>query len=277
MNNAHSPLRSVPASPGSAAHAARYAEPEARHSQRRLQAVWARHAEEVEDAQRLRWRVFAQEMGVRLRPPVGTPPGVEVDLFDAHCEHLLLQTLPTDQHPAEVVGTCRVLTPAAARRLGGLYSDTAFDLVRLSRLRPHMAEMGRPCTAPGWRQDGVMELLWSSLGSFMQENGFHHVVGSASVPLFDGGQLAADLWHLLKPTHLAPVDEQVRPRLPLPVDRLATGRTPEVPALINSYLRCGGKLLGEPAWNPDFGTADLPMMLSLADLPVLFARRSISG
>ena len=243
----------------------------------RLEAVWARHAEEVEAAQRLRFRVFTQEMGARLRPPDGTPHGVDRDLFDAHCEHLLVRTLETDDCPSEVVGTYRVLTPAAARQVGGFYSDTEFDLVRLARLRPHMAEIGRSCTAPAWRQGGVMLMLWSSLGSFMQENGFERVVGCASVPMFDGGQVAADLWHMLKATHLAPADEQVRPRLPLPVDRLASGRAVEVPTLIKAYLRCGGKLLGAPAWDPDFGTADLPMMLRLSDLPGSYRRRFIGA
>ncbi len=243
--------------------------------QRLLQAVWARHADEVQAAQRLRWRVFVGEMGARLRPLAGTPHGLDVDLFDAHCEHLLVRTLETDDQPAEVVGTYRVLTPSAGKRLGGLYSDTEFDLVRLARLRPHMAELGRSCTAPGWRQGGVMLMLWSSLGSFMQRNGIERVVGCASVPMFDGGQLAADLWQQLKTTHLAAPDEQVRPRLPLPIGLLATGRTVEVPALIKGYLKCGGRLLGEPAWDPDFGVADLPMMLRLADLPAAYRRRFI--
>ncbi len=241
----------------------------------RLEAVWARHGDEVEAAQRLRWRVFAQEMGGRLRPTAGVPYGVDSDIFDAHCEHLLVRTLETDDRPAEVVGTYRVLTPAAAQRVGGLYSDTEFDLVRLARLRPHMAELGRSCTAPGWRHGGVMLMLWSSLGSFMQRNNIERVVGCASVPMFDGGQLAADLWLTLKNTHLAPPDQQVRPRMPLPIGLLATGRTVEVPALIKGYLKCGGRLLGEPAWDLDFGVADLPMMLRLADLPAAYRRRFI--
>ena len=251
------------------------APPPVRAEPRRLEAVWARHGDEVEAAQRLRWRVFVQEMGARLCPNAGTPCGVDSDIFDAHCEHLLVRTLETDDQPGEVVGTYRVLTPAAAQRVGGLYSDTEFDLVRLAKLRPHMAELGRSCTAPGWRQGGVMLMLWSSLGSFMQRNNIERVVGCASVPMFDGGQLAADLWLTLKSTHLAPPDERVRPRLPLPIGLLATGRPAEVPALIKGYLKCGGRLLGEPAWDPDFGVADLPMMLRLADLPASYRRRFI--
>lgn len=242
-----------------------------------LEALWARHADEVQAAQRLRWRVFVQEMGARLSPPAGTSPGLDVDVFDAHCEHLLVRTVETPQQAAQVVGTYRVLTPAAARRVGGLYSDGEFDLVRLARLRPQLAELGRSCTAPEWRRGGVMLMLWAQLGSFMQRNGIERVVGCASVPMHDGGHLAADLWHTLRHTHLAAADEQVRPRLPLPVQQLGTGRAAEPPALIKGYLKCGGKVLGPPAWDPDFGTADLPMMLRLSDMPASHRRRFIGA
>ena len=43
---------------------------------------WARSEEDVRAAQRLRFEVFAQEMGARLAPPPGTPPGLDVDRFD---------------------------------------------------------------------------------------------------------------------------------------------------------------------------------------------------
>ncbi len=249
----------------------------ATHQLPRLQATWARHADEVAAAQRLRWRVFATEMGARLRPPPLTPPGLDVDLFDAHCEHLLVRTAETDDAPSEVVGTYRVLTPGAAKHVGGYYSETEFDLLRLAHLRPQMAELGRSCTAPGWRQGGVMLMLWASLGSFMQRNRIETVMGCASVPMFDGGQLAANLWHALKTEHLVSADEQVRPRLPLAVDRLRTGCSAEPPALIKGYIKCGGRLLGAPAWDPEFGVADLPMMLRLVDLPGAYRRRFIGN
>lgn len=68
-----------------------------------LQALWARHADEVQAAQALRWRVFVQEMGARLKPPAGTPAGLDVDVFDAHCEHLLVRTVPSEHQAAQVV------------------------------------------------------------------------------------------------------------------------------------------------------------------------------
>ena len=82
----------------------------------RLEALWARHADDVRQAQRLRYKVFVDEMGARLAPPPGTPDGLDVDRFDDACEHLLVRTVESDDAPSRVVGTYRVLTPVAARR-----------------------------------------------------------------------------------------------------------------------------------------------------------------
>lgn len=233
----------------------------------RLQAVWARHADEVEQAQRLRHRVFAEEMGARLQPPPGTAPGLDVDRFDAHCEHLLVCAPGEAGAPPQVVGTYRVLTPAGAARAGGLYTDTEFDLAPLAAMRAQMVELGRSCIAPEHRQGAVIMLLWSSLFTFMQRNRLRWMIGCASVPMRDGGHMAASLWRELSLRHLAPAPWQVNPRLPLPVHELVQDLKPEAPPLIKGYLRCGAKLLGAPAWDPDFGTADLPMMLDLEELP----------
>ena len=245
----------------------------------RIEAVWAQHHHEVQAAQRLRlrWRVFAGEMGASLRPPLGTPAGLDADLFDAHCEHLIVRTLPSDDGPSQVVGTYRVLTPSAARRLGALYSDGEFDLVRLRHLRPHLAELGRSCTDPQWRQGGVILTLWSSLGEFLQRHGLQGVIGCASISMRDGGRQAAALWHHLRQTRLAAPDLQVRPRRPLSLPPVAAGDTAETPPLIKGYLRCGAQVLGPPAWDPDFGIADLPMMMRLADLPPAYRKRFITS
>jgi putative hemolysin len=241
----------------------------------RLEAVWAVHEDEVREAQRLRFRVFADEMGARLTPPAGTAAGLDVDAFDACCEHLLVRTVETADAPAQVVATYRVLTPAAARRVGGLYIDSEFDLSRLDALRPRMVEMGRTCIAADWRSGGLVLMLWSALAEFMLRSRLDITLGCASVPMRDGGHHAASVWHGLRQSYLVAPELQVLPRLALPVDDLGGDLQAEPPALIKGYLKCGGKLLGAPAWDPDFGTADLPMMLDLADLPASYRRRFI--
>jgi putative hemolysin len=81
------------------------------------------------------------------------------------------------------------------------------------------------------------------------------------------GDVAASVWHQLKGNSLASVEFHVRPRLPLPVEELNHQLPVDPPALIKGYIRLGAKILGAPAWDPDFNTADLPMMMRVSDLP----------
>jgi putative hemolysin len=237
-----------------------------------LQATWARNEDEVREAQRLRYRVFVSEMGARLDVPAGTPKGHDVDRFDAFCEHLLVRAPGRPGAPGPVIGTYRLMTPDAARRAGGLYSETEFDLSKLQPLRSRMVELGRSCVDPAWRSGGAIMTLWGALAEFMVRNKLDTMVGCASVGIRDGGHSAASLWEKLSQSHLAAPEWHVTPRLPLPVNELDRTLDAEPPALIKGYLRCGAKLLGAPAWDPDFNTADLPLMMRTADLPARYLR-----
>ncbi|MCJ0763038.1 GNAT family N-acetyltransferase [Variovorax terrae] len=229
-----------------------------------IQVSWAKHLDEVRQAQRLRFEVFAGEMGARLET---TLAGHDIDLFDDYCEHLLVR----DELTQEVVGTYRVLTPAQARRVGGTYSDTEFDLTRLRSLRARMVELGRSCVHPEHRHGGVILALWGALAEFMVRNQLDTMIGCASIPMLHNGvvsgQAAASIWNQVRQTHLAPIEYHVLPRLALPVAELDGTLEVEPPALIKGYLRLGAKVLGAPAWDPDFNTADLPMLMRIADLP----------
>jgi putative hemolysin len=239
--------------------------------------VWARDEEDVRQAQQLRHLVFAGEMGARLNVPHGSPPGHDIDVFDPFCEHLLVRAHSQDGEPGPVIGTYRVLTPANARRVGGLYSDLEFDLTRLRPLRAKMVELGRSCVHPEWRSGGVIMALWAALAEFMQRNSLDTMVGCASVSMRDGGHVAASLWERLRHSHLADIHWQVAPRLALPVEELQRDLMVDAPALIKGYLRCGAKVLGAPAWDPDFNTADLPMLLRIADLPARYRKHFLAG
>ena len=231
-----------------------------------MTAVWARSSEEVREAQRLRYRVFAGEMGACLRVPAGTPPGHDADRFDDFCDHVLVR-VASPLGPGKVVGTYRVLTPDAARRAGGFYSETEFDLARLGGMRSRMAELGRSCIDPAWRKGGTILTLWSALGEFMVRHRLDVAFGCASVGLGDGGHAAASLWRQLSRTHLAPPERRVQPLQPLPLATLRGDDAVETPSLIRGYLRCGAEFLGPPAFDADFNTADLPMLMTLAGLP----------
>ena len=237
-----------------------------------FEVVWARDEDDVRQAQHLRYLVFVGEMGARLTPPRGSPAGHDIDVFDPFCEHLLLRARGAGGGPGAVIGTYRVLTPASAQRVGGLYSDGEFDLTRLRPLRAKMVELGRACVHPDWRSGGAIMALWGALAAFMQRNQLDTMIGCATVSMRDGGHVAASLWEQLRKTHLAPIKWRVAARLPLPVDDLQNNLSVEAPPLIKGYLRCGAKVLGAPAWDPDFNTADLPMLLRIEDLPTRYRR-----
>ncbi|CAM5640577.1 L-ornithine N(alpha)-acyltransferase OS=Streptomyces glaucescens OX=1907 GN=SGLAU_29320 PE=3 SV=1 [Streptomyces glaucescens] len=73
----------------------------------------ARDEEDVRAAQRLRHDVFAGELGALLTSP---RPGLDIDAFDAYCDHLLVREETTGQ----VVGTYRLLPPERAAVAGRL-------------------------------------------------------------------------------------------------------------------------------------------------------------
>jgi putative hemolysin len=255
----------------------RRSEPSPDTGRARLEVVWARDEGEVREAQRLRYAVFADEMGARLSPPPGTPAGLDVDVFDPFCEHLLVRLASDDGEPGNVIGTYRVLTPAAAKRVGGLYSETEFDLTRLRPLRSRMVELGRSCVHPDHRSGGAILALWGALAEFMVRNQLDTMVGCASISMRDGGHVAASLWQQLSQTHLAPIEWRVEPRLPLPIEDLDRHLAVEPPPLIKGYLRCGARVLGAPAWDPDFNTADLPLLMRIDDLPPKYRRHFLGS
>ena len=245
---------------------------------RRMQSAivvgWAQHQDEVREAQRLRYSVFANEMGANLP---NTLPGHDIDLFDDYCEHLLVR----DTASGQVIGTYRVLTPAQAKRAGSTYSDTEFDLTRLRDMRQRMVELGRSCVHAEHRHGGVIMALWGALFEFMDRNRLDTMIGCASIPMLHNGVVtgnaAASIWHQLRQTHLVEIQHHVRPRLALPIEALEHHLQLEPPALIKGYLRLGAKVLGAPAWDPDFNTADLPMMMRTADLPARYRKHFSMG
>ena len=245
-----------------------------RRVQSTIQVSWAKHQDEVREAQRLRYAVFANELGARLPKTIA---GHDIDLFDDYCEHLLVR----DANSAQVIGTYRVLTPVQAQRVGSTYSDTEFDLTRLRAMRNRMVELGRSCVHIEHRHGGVIMALWGALFEFMNRNRLDTMIGCASIPMLHNGMVsgdvAASIWHQLRQSHLADIQYHVRPRLSLPVDQLEQHLQVEPPALIKGYLRLGAKILGAPAWDPDFNTADLPMMMRTVDLPARYKKHFSSG
>ncbi|GAA2311561.1 GNAT family N-acetyltransferase [Nonomuraea roseoviolacea subsp. roseoviolacea] len=212
---------------------------------------------DVRAAQRLRHQVFAEEMGARLDSPVS---GLDVDRFDAYCDHLLVRDGDT------VVGTYRLLPPGRADRL---YSDAEFDLGTLAPLRRNLVEVGRTCVHPGHRKGAVVGLLWAGIARYMVSGGHQWLAGCCSVPLDDGGALAAGVAQRVP---LGPEEYRVTPRDPWRAKGTAGSDRFVVPALLRGYLRLGAWVCGAPAHDRAFGTADFFVLLSMAQVNTRYLR-----
>ncbi|MFJ4923336.1 GNAT family N-acetyltransferase [Streptomyces sp. NPDC088725] len=232
----------------------------------------ARDQEDVRAAQRLRHLVFAGEMGARLDT---TEPGLDADAFDAFCDHLLVR----EETTGEVVGTYRLLPPDRARAAGRLYSDSEFNLGRLAPIRDDLVEVGRSCVHPLHRSGAVISLIWAGLARYMTGSGHNWLAGCCSVPLADGGALAATTWSTVKDKYLAPEEYWVTPhRLWTPAQGIDTtaGSSADLPALLRGYLRLGAWVCGAPAHDPEFGVADLYVLLSMRRTNPRYMRHFLS-
>lgn len=230
-----------------------------------IQVYIARDAAEIKEAQRLRYKVFAEEMGAKLP---SNAEGLDIDEFDAYCDHLIVR----DRESLKVVGTYRILPPHQAKQIGRLYSESEFDLTRLAHLFPNAVEVGRSCVHEDYRSGGVIMALWAGLGAYMKQHGYEIMLGCASVPMGDGGHYAASLNRIFSEKNLITSEYRTFPKLPLPLEKLNSSLEVDPPSLIKGYLRIGAKICGEPAWDPDFNTADFLTMLRISDINPKYAK-----
>jgi len=233
--------------------------------QQRFSVGMAKTGAEVEEAQRLRYKVFAEEMGARL---TSANEEIDRDIFDNYCEHLLVRNNENNK----VVGTYRILPPEQARVIGSYYSEVEFDLTRLHHLRDRMVEVGRSCVHQDYRDGATIAQLWSGLADYMLTHKHEYLIGCASIGMGDGGHYAASVYHKVHKLHGAPPEYRVFPRCPLPLAALDQTLDVAIPPLIKGYLRLGAYVCGEPTWDPDFNTADLFILLPLSRLNARYAR-----
>lgn len=227
---------------------------------------------EREGAQRLRYRVFVEEMGARATPEERAVRR-EWDAFDPHFDHLILMTLdPAVRDPLDrVVGVYRLMRDAAAAAGPGFYGAGEYDLAAIAATGRPAVELGRSCVAPEHRGGPAMHLLWNGLASYVLERRIELLFGVASFHGTDPAPLAEALSYLHH-EHLAPPDLRVRAR---PEHYLGMDLMPRaaveparalqaIPSLIKAYLRLGG-FVGDGAFvDADFNTIDVCVVMDTA-------------
>lgn len=219
---------------------------------------------EINAALRLRFEVFNLELQEGLR--ASWERGYDTDAYDACCDLLIARDLATDQ----IVGTYRLLRQSRAERHLGFYSENEFDLTELKRLPGELLELGRSCVAWSHRSAGVIGHLWGGIIEYARQRHIRWLFGCGSLHSAELSEVET-IWAYLRDHHAAPVGYRVRPvsscRMKINEEAQLSDEPRRLlrrlPPVMKGYLRAGAMICGGPAWDAEFGTADVLVLLDL--------------
>ncbi len=226
---------------------------------------------ELDAAMRLRFEVFNLELQEGLRSSYER--GYDKDVYDAYCDHLIVKDLELD----EVVGTYRLLRQSVADKQIGFYSENEFDLTNLKEAVDfqggELMELGRSCIAETHRSFATINLLWGAIARFAAERDITHLFGCGSLHIADAAEVR-QVYSFLRSRHFAPEEYRV---YPLARCRMEVGDQPDqstdsraamkkLSPILKGYLRTGAVICGEPAYDEEFGTADVLVLVEMSKM-----------
>ena len=227
----------------------------------------ARDSRDVQAAQALRYEVFNLELNEGLEDSKVT--GLDADPFDAVCDHLVVEHLPT----GAIVGTYRLQSGWNAASHRGYYCAQEFEFEVFEKIRDEIIELGRACVHKHHRNLVVLGLLWKGIADYARKHGARYLFGCSSLTSQDpevGATAYADLCrrHLIEP--------QWRTR-PLPAFECSlnhlSAEPVAIPKLLRAYLALGAKICGPPAIDREFKTIDFLTLLDLKSMHPLARQR----
>jgi putative hemolysin len=242
-----------------------------------LEVRLATTAKEIRWAQRLRFKVFYNEMSA---VPFGTSrfSRRDADDYDAICDHLLVldhnvKPKPFRAGKPKVVGTYRLLRQEVADRHGGFYTAGEYDIAPLIDRHPGLRflELGRSCVLKPYRNKRTVELLWHGIWTYVLHHRIDVMIGCASLEGTDPRRLALPLSFLHH--HARAPDDwrgRARPERYLAMDILAKGAVDPkaalhaLPPLIKGYLRLGATFGDGAVIDRQFGTTDVLVILPVS-------------
>ena len=228
------------------------------------------HADEVRAAQALRFEIFNLELNEGLEQSHAS--GLDADPFDAVCDHLLIEHLPSRQ----IVGTYRLQTGVNAASKLGYYSAQEFDFQPFEPHRPQIIELGRACVHIQHRNLIVLGMLWKGIAGYAQQRGARYLLGCSSLTSQDPAVGASAYSELCRKNLASPTwRTQPLPEYECPINHLAEEPV-KIPKLLRAYLSVGAKICGPPALDRSFKTIDFLTLLDLEALPPLARQRFMS-
>ncbi|HEY4076615.1 MAG TPA: GNAT family N-acyltransferase [Rhizomicrobium sp.] len=240
---------------------------------------------EIEQAQRLRYTVFYEEMSA-IPSPRMRETCRDFDKYDDVCDHLLV--VDRDAHDDDgqplVVGTYRLTREKDAARVGGFYTASEYDLLPMISGLPKgtkYLELGRSCVLKSYRaRPGTLQLLWKGLMAYVARFDIDLLFGCASLPGIDVAEMALPLSYL---HHFHPMPEEIRvnarPELFVDMDRMAKSEIDvregirSLPPLLKGYVRAGCCIGGGAVIDRQFDTTDVFIYFPLSGIDARYKSR----
>ncbi|MCH6258305.1 GNAT family N-acetyltransferase [Puniceicoccaceae bacterium K14] len=226
----------------------------------------AENLKDVNAAQKLRFRIFNEELGEGLKASEAT--GLDQDRFDEVCDHLLIEHV-NDQ---SIVGTYRLQTGENAKANFGYYSEQEFCFEPFEGIRSKTVELGRACISKEHRNMVVLGLLWKGIAQYTKVYGARYLIGCSSLTSTDPVEGIAAYEKLkdclvedrfqTEPTDRFRITMTDSDRIRLP----EACRSVAIPRLMRSYLTLGSKVCSPPALDREFKTIDFLTFLDLQNL-----------
>ncbi|MDX1811727.1 MAG: GNAT family N-acyltransferase [Gammaproteobacteria bacterium] len=243
--------------------------PEQKQCSANLIARLANTSEEIRKCQRLRYDIFANEMGANIKSKV---PGLDVDQFDSLGMHLMV----IDNRTNDVVGTTRLIMDSDSKHSVHFYSETEFDLRNILQMPGRFMEVGRTCIHPDYRNGSTIAVLWQGLARIMVMSGIDYLIGCASIPMDDGGANAKAIMDRLR-DRFPMAEQRVYPYKSLPQPSATHFGAPTMPSLLKAYLRIGATICGEAYWDVDFNVADVFVFVSRNKIDKRYSRHFVQN
>lgn len=242
-----------------------------------LEVRLATTAQEIRRAQRLRFKVFYEEMSA-------VPQGAavlsrrDVDEYDWICDHLLVldhaaKSGPLRSSKPKVVGTYRLLRQDVAERHQGFYTRGEYDIAPLLKAHSNLRflELGRSCVLEPYRNKRTVELLWHGIWTYVLHYKIDVMLGCASLEGTNPKDLALPL-SFLHHYAAAPAEWQVKALSErfTAMDILSKNAVDPkaalhaLPPLIKGYLRLGATFGTGAVIDKQFGTTDVLVILPVS-------------
>jgi len=242
-----------------------------------LEVRLATTVQEIRQAQKLRFKVFYEEMSAAPNS-LSLISRRDIDDYDAICDHLLVldhDVKPRPLRPAKpkVVGTYRLLRQEVADRNWGFYTAGEYDIAPLIDAHPALRflELGRSCVLKPYRNKRTVELLWHGIWTYVLHHRIDVMIGCASLEGTDPQALALPLSFLHH--HASAPDEWQASALPgrgTPMNLLAKDAVDPkaalhaLPPMIKGYLRLGASFGRGAVIDRQFGTTDVLVILPVS-------------